>query len=1421
MPLYFNTLLKRKAAALIIVLAFLVLLTVLVVAFYSSATIELASASSYANGANARSLGDTAVQIVQAQIAAATSGTNASGQKLLWASQPGMIRTWNNGGGSGSASADTFYKLFSSPAMVVTGGSAQSYSFSASGDAPPGNWAGEPEVYCDLNMPVVAPDPNGPITLNGIPCSARYPILDPTDAVPFNSDPTVTSTDIIEGFEMEAPPGPYTTNGYTYPVNPAANPAITGNPAPMPVQWIYLLADGTPTVPAAISGSSITQFNPAPTKSNPLASRVAFWTDDETAKVNLNTASEGTFWDIPRAVTNDEYGLVLHVPVQNEFQRVPGHPAGVCLSTVLGSLLPRTTSTARLSSPGGLPPIGTANSLTDTSWTTNPTYQAAPSDYALLTRYYDLAPRINYIGSNGADETSQGGTYRTANDSGKSNPPAIEPVTLDSDRLYAGVDELYFKAPSAANAPGSVATRAQNYLGGSSGGTLAEKLSQFRFFLTTDSRADETTPINTPKVAVWPEQYYTSAASAKDAIIAKASTLAGRASTGTAQSYYFQRLTAYNDRSNTAYANLSCVSGTADYGGIPRNQSLYNYLESSLGTTIPGYGGNFQTKWSQYGVDCVLTEIFDFIRSQVNVMLCSVNGGPAYQYSFTNAGFNPPPFGYLGQDWVAPIQIRSSTGTMTQGFGRSITISEMALNFTVFDNVVSSSTIPTMQAYAFFQPYSATPSSFFPCARLQVSGLDGLMVTGYDANSISKGTYQLFPGVNSSVDCYFSSQSPSNNKFWRNAFWPYFSMLVYPGGTNSAYPISPCALGTTEAIQYPFATAATGSGNLINVTGWASFSVASSSGTSQAIMINVRDGAAASLAFSGTLQTINMTFPGISRTTMPVDTKTAGQWANRMTYTTANVNSDPSSTVILPGDITRSIVLNANDPNARGDLRVLALTPDVPSGMFTTHPRWNDVVTGTTDLFTGHFAHSLRQDGYPDTKVIPYGVPSEMNGTTKLPSANTLGVANNTAPDGNSFSGGLAAGITLSNGATPLVPISGTASTWVPKLANGQPGDFGSNYGDYPDGAIVADGDFTSAGSSSGYAYFAGYYDYGEPVPDDGTYYEPNRMISSPAVFGDLLTTDSNGHLQGWQSLLFNPAPAADATNGNYGLKYGSNKHPGAANPPDYLIMDYFWMPQIEPYALSEAFATAGKINPNYQIAPFGYIHRSTGLRAALKSVRLGAILDTDPTVSGGKYNNYKPGVVSSDPAVGATSMSTRFDLDLSSNTGTIAVFDNFFDNGQGSTAAGTNVLRTASEICSLPMVPKGPLTMTGNTANTSITPGLPASTISTFWSTHTLTSSTLRDSVYKEIYPRITTKSNTYTVHYWVQTIRQTDGNYTGWNEATDSVTGQFRGSTTIERYLDPSNTSVPDYTNLSATNPPLSQYYQFRTVRTKQFIP
>lgn len=264
---------------------------------------------------------DSAVRLVSDQIHAATAVTTGN---RLWTSQPGALRRFVYP--VGVKIQETIYKLYSSPQMIGAGGT-------VTGDLP-ANWQSQPENYVDLNAPVV--DNTGAIS---------YPIADPrADAEGFTFDPTF--------------PG-----------------AAVGSTLPMPVRWLYLLKDGTlGTLNAGIFQSLHLPPDGIPSATNPIISRVAFWTDDLTCKININTASEGVFWDTPRCDTNEERDYGKYQPVYQEYQREMGHPAAVCLSSVLfpgkrysprggsGSLAPLTLPEAQSIwnvAPSADPKIGT------------------------------------------------------------------------------------------------------------------------------------------------------------------------------------------------------------------------------------------------------------------------------------------------------------------------------------------------------------------------------------------------------------------------------------------------------------------------------------------------------------------------------------------------------------------------------------------------------------------------------------------------------------------------------------------------------------------------------------------------------------------------------------------------------------------------------------------------------------------------------------------------------------------------------------------------------------------------------------------------------------------------------------------------------------------------------------------------------
>jgi hypothetical protein len=349
---------------------------------------------------------------------------------------------------------------------------------------------------------------------------------------------------------------------------------------------------------------------------------------------------------------------------------------------------------------------------------------------------------------------------------------------------------------------------------------------------------------------------------------------------------------------------------------------------------------------------------------------------------------------------------------------------------------------------------------------------------------------------------------------------------------------------------------------------------------------------------------------------------------------------------------------------------------------------------------------------------------------------------------------------------------------------NSSVGDWSSGPGYNMDGGLLPrpDQDFQSlyatgaTGPAAAFTFTTPYFvtnhsaSDGMNTPSSKGYFSPNRQIPSPIT---LLGSLPAGPSTGWETLLFSPNPAAGSS------------HPGFGSLPDYLFLDLFWMPVAEPYPISEEFSTAGKINLNYRMMPFGYIDRKTVMHALLKSTWLTAL---DNSLA----RDYK----SHDKAKGLANSQTRYEIDPAE---TLELFDStVFDTGQ--------IFRSATQICSMWLVPKG---------RTS-------ENVETFWASKLLTSDTGREQPYDHLYSRATTRSNTFTVHWRVQVLRKPLGNAPGeWDESKDPPSlSELRGSTLIERYIDPNATDIPDYATDSSAEP-LSGFYKWRTVAENYFQP
>jgi uncharacterized protein (TIGR02600 family) len=297
----------------------------------------------------------------------------------------------------------------------------------------------------------------------------------------------------------------------------------------------------------------------------------------------------------------------------------------------------------------------------------------------------------------------------------------------------------------------------------------------------------------------------------------------------------------------------------------------------------------------------------------------------------------------------------------------------------------------------------------------------------------------------------------------------------------------------------------------------------------------------------------------------------------------------------------------------------------------------------------------------------------------------------------------------------------------------------------------------------------------------------PNQMIPSAVMFGSIPSAAFSG-LQ-WTTYLFRP----DITPGGH---LGAADRTMAGNlagaPPDHVILDWFWMPVVQPYAVSEPFSTAGKININYQIAPFSYIRRATGLHAVMQSERILSI----PNGKGTVYKNYNS-------ASGNTGWRNPIDIPA-----TLVQWEDKYRKGE--------LFRNASEICEQFLVPANK----GISATTA--PAL-RSAMTSFWNNHRLTGDNVLEKPYANIYPRLTTNSNHYRVHFLLQTLKPARSADPGvWEEGRGEITGELQGDALVERAIDPHDPALDtyDYRFIDNENAlPLDNLYSFRIRDIQRF--
>ena len=549
---------RQRGIAIITVLSVLLLMTVLILAFFKMAQSELEDAKLYADSVRTTQLTEIVTNMVIGQIREATY--SVGNDRFTWASQPGAIHRFgidtNGGDNSFQNMSQGIYKLYSSSEMVKGYSRSKTLVLDV-----PGDWDERPAQYVDLNEPVY----------NSTSDRLFFPIVDPRGYASPRNDDIVNGN--IEGFSYSA------TNSRNRSINGVVEPGSGADQqrVPMPVEWFYMLADGTL---GTVNEEGVWQSDPAnptakPNERNPMVARLAFWTDDESSKININTASEGAFWDIPRVDSPAERNYGKFQPARNEVYRYPGHVSGISLSPIL---FPGSGASA----------VGASPFLSE-------------------DKYMDilaLSPKVKWF-----DKGSGTGTKRANTEGG--NGGSTSNFVPGSNRLYATIDELLYQGASEASAGAESreineifkSERTRNYF-------------EFgRHSLTVSSNAPEITAHGTPRVCLWPMNAVNRNSNSKapvvtpapivvhqtyyDRLIAFASTIGDRR--------YFWQKNSPDSRHNEIYNRA---------GG--QNLELLNYMAELASTPLPGYGGTLYNKYGSGEFEDgreIMIQIWDYMRN--------------------------------------------------------------------------------------------------------------------------------------------------------------------------------------------------------------------------------------------------------------------------------------------------------------------------------------------------------------------------------------------------------------------------------------------------------------------------------------------------------------------------------------------------------------------------------------------------------------------------------------------------------------------------------------------------------------------------------------------------------------------------------------------------------------------------------------
>lgn len=1104
---------SRRGLALVVTVSMLAMMLILVVALMNTTGDHYKESSVIANGHQARLTGQTAVGVALSQLRNATSQTFSNGRPKPWTSQPGGIRIHKMDG-----SLDSLVKLYSSDVPEVS-------SVAATAADIPDNWSARPDHFVDLNEPQTLP--GGEVS---------FPVVDPRAS---SEDPL----NAVEGFSYLEQKGALGPRGRT----------ADAQRLPMPVRWIYVLQDGTLGTlneDGLFEGPNEARAS----RNNPIVSRFAYWTDDETSKVNVNTASEGAFWDTPRADTPQERALARSIPSRLEYMRQPGHPAGVSLSSVL---LPN-----RRIAPLEFPSYGSSGMR-----------PMAFEDARDLWRLGRLT-----VAEKG-DGTSRGGTAFADWASLWSTAPR---ESVRQPR-YAVLEELAFDHVNSARFPGMWGNGDAPKKGERRRSRLFQehpdafaRLKHGQFFLTTRSAGPETTLFGTPRVAMWPVP--------RDTML---NTDSLGDPTMSRDTMYSHKVTVASSLKKKPYFVMRSApsDGKMDYlepMGEGTNKGVFDYLQRLTDTPFPGFeravtgSSTFAGKYGE-DRDAILLEMMDYVRAANFAEHQLPN---LIQFSVLCPGQEHHGFGQ-----ISPLQLlnsnrkQPSTSDHVQGIGRLMTISEVALIITCRARVDADKEIQGEPSDENTSLLTEPGDREFDVGFLVETFLPGHGWTDYRPYT-TMALVGGAPGAEVNADhrkaalpVYLLNGEPlvqrdepttvESAEFpptgWHGAGGS-LGVRSVPHKVLQFKPVVLKAAKVQESAALQFQLQA-GDPNQIKV---ALYDSPGSTGSEDLVQI-------VPLTLPDIHPEAKIPLPSLAMDTVSPDLETRILRA-----------AEKGGTFIASTDVVQGLA------PAHGDYRLTAARRwqvskkgDININLFTPHPRW------------GHdrLAHNLRDQILPVQPDQHRGYVEDLNYPADF------------RPDVPEF---LAS---ASGGDAPAPPSTGAQQSFSNvieavrldrelrgSIHPGITGDFDNGIASAPDGPYTnrPDDGHWSAVKDGKIPYFDNVSQVASRVPPVTlTAFSPQRLIPSPVMFGSL-PTGVRVHVP-WQTLLFRPHPG----------------HYGANTPPDHLLLDLFWTPVLEPEPLSNNLETEGKINLNHEILPFRHITRATALHAAMKAETLMAIPDS------------------------------------------------------------------------------------------------------------------------------------------------------------------------------------------------------------------